>query len=123
MNWSAPVELTREVDPASLNVTNTIFAQACNADRCLAPKTYSFTAKISQAATRSHAHQSVDLQAVPPSGDGGYENAASSQSVDLAPPVELPTPADTPARSASKGPAEISSLAHWTTAASSSKAD
>lgn len=51
VNWSAPVELTRGVDVASLNVTGTVFAQACNADRCLAPKTYAFTATVVRAAT------------------------------------------------------------------------
>lgn len=112
VNWSAPVELANGFDPAALSLTGTVFAQACDADRCLAPKTYSFTAQVVRVASQvSPPAFSLD----PPAPETAANEPAPSQPIDLAPPVELPATADTQARSASKGTIEIPSLARRAT--------
>ena len=54
VSWSAPVHLLgRDLD--SLTITGHVFAQACTADRCLAPQKYLFTAKITRIETSNAA--------------------------------------------------------------------
>jgi len=47
VSWSAPVKLTG-ADFNSLTMKGYVFAQTCTADRCLAPRKYLFTAKVTQ---------------------------------------------------------------------------
>ncbi len=50
VSWNAPVQLLGS-DLDSLTMTGHVFAQACTADRCLAPQKYLFTAKVTRIET------------------------------------------------------------------------
>lgn len=47
VQWRTEISLTQDL--SDVVVRGTLFAQACEADRCFAPKTYDFTAKIASA--------------------------------------------------------------------------
>ena len=46
ISWEAPIEFAEGVDLDSFIVSGELFAQACEADRCFAPQTYSFAAPV-----------------------------------------------------------------------------
>ena len=46
IRWEAPLQIADGIDIATLEVTGELFAQACEAERCFAPQTYEFTAKV-----------------------------------------------------------------------------
>ena len=46
VSWNAPVKLLCEIGHPVPTLTGHVFAQACTADRCLAPRKYSFTATV-----------------------------------------------------------------------------
>lgn len=45
VTWSVPIRL-RVADPAALRITGSVFAQRCNADTCLPPRSFPFTAEL-----------------------------------------------------------------------------
>lgn len=45
VTWSAPIRL-RAADPANVRITGRVFAQRCNADTCLPPRSFPFTAEL-----------------------------------------------------------------------------
>ncbi len=53
VTWTAPVEMS-STPSAELVVHGTVFAQACQADRCLAPMTYEFKASLRTDPIPSH---------------------------------------------------------------------
>lgn len=46
ISWEVPLQIADGVDLGTLEVTGELFAQACEAERCFAPQTYGFTAKV-----------------------------------------------------------------------------
>lgn len=46
IGWEVPLQIADGVDLETLEVTGEVFAQACEAERCFAPQTYGFTAKV-----------------------------------------------------------------------------
>jgi thiol:disulfide interchange protein len=44
VTWRAPIELAAGVDPATLQITGAVFAQACQATNCRMPQDYKFVA-------------------------------------------------------------------------------
>lgn len=45
VTWSVPIRL-RAADPAALRINGSVFAQRCNADTCLPPRSFPFTAEL-----------------------------------------------------------------------------
>lgn len=86
VNWSAPVELAPGIELSSLNVSGTVFAQACNADRCLAPKAYSFTATVTRVASQpSSSELALDAPTSEPTADElSHESSDSLKPFTLA---------------------------------------
>ncbi len=88
VTWTAPVEFSSAPN-TELVVQGTVFTQACQEDRCLAPRTYEFKASIR-----------TDL--VPSPGRSGQGAAASgadkSKSIAVAPGVATDADAGTDAR-------------------------
>ena len=75
VTWTAPVEFS-STPSAELVVQGTVFAQACQADRCLAPKTYEFKASLRTDPVPSHGR----------SGQGAAVGGAdASKSIAVAP--------------------------------------
>ncbi len=92
--WTAPVEFS-SAPSAELVVQGTVFAQACQADRCLAPKTYEFKASLRTDPVPSHGR----------SGQGAAVGGADvSKSIAVAPAAASDAGAGTEARqSADRG--------------------
>ncbi len=44
VTWSAPIEFAPGVDPATVKITGSVYAQLCDPGACLPPKDFSFTA-------------------------------------------------------------------------------
>ena len=57
VTWTAPVEFS-SAPGAERVVQGTVFAQACQEDRCLAPKTYAFRTPLSADSVPSHGRSS-----------------------------------------------------------------
>ena len=75
VTWTAPVEFS-SAPSAELVVQGTVFAQACQEDRCLAPKTYEFKASLRADPVPSHGR----------SGQGAAVGGAdASKSIAVAP--------------------------------------
>ena len=77
VTWTAPVEFS-SVTSAELVVQGTVFAQACQQDRCLAPKTYEFKASLGNDPVQSHGRSNRG----PSVGE-----ADASKSIAVAPPA------------------------------------
>ena len=94
VTWTAPVEFS-STPSAELVVQGTVFAQACQADRCLAPKTYEFKASLRTDPVPSHGR----------SGQGAAVGGAdASKSIAVAPAAASDAGAGTEARqSADRG--------------------
>ena len=79
VTWTAPVEFSSAPD-AELVAQGTVFAQACQEDRCLAPKTYEFKAPLR-------------IDPVPSPGRSGQAAAVAetdaTRSIAVAPPAPL----------------------------------
>ena len=80
VTWTAPVEFS-SAPSAELVMQGTVFAQACQEDRCLAPKTYEFTARLGTVP-------------VPPHGGSGQGAAAGETDASQSIAVALPAPPD-----------------------------
>jgi len=88
VTWTAPVEFS-STPSAELVVQGTVFAQACQADRCLAPKTYEFKASLRTDPVPSHGR----------SGQGAVVGGAdASKSLAVAPAAASDAGAGTEAR-------------------------
>jgi thiol:disulfide interchange protein DsbD len=92
VTWTAPVEFSPALG-AGLDVQGTVFAQACQADRCLAPKTYEFKASLRTDPVASPSRSGQDRTV------GG---ADASKSIAVTPP----TPTDAGARTEAQQPAD-----------------
>src|SRR5262249_19268041 len=88
VTWTAPVEFSSALS-AELVVQGTVFAQACQEDRCLAPKTYEFKAPLSTDPVPSRSRTGQDRTV------GG---ADASKSIADAPPAPTDAGAGTEAR-------------------------
>ena len=74
VTWHAPIELAAAVDPATFQIEGTLRAQGCDANACLPPRDFPFTALLGQGIALPQA------AAAP----GGTENAADADATNLA---------------------------------------
>jgi thiol:disulfide interchange protein DsbD len=92
VTWTAPVEFST-TPSAELAVRGTVFAQACQEDRCLAPKTYEFKAPLradpvpsqgrsGQGATVGGADASKSVAVAPPTPAGAGTRTEARQTAD-----------------------------------------
>lgn len=79
VQWRAPIELTGRLEDSKIQ--GTVFAQACQADRCFAPHTYAFTAKIATATLTSPV--STGNTAVNDSLGDSSENGSTTKAFSL----------------------------------------
>ncbi len=92
VTWTAPVEFSSAAD-AELVVQGTVFAQACQEDRCLAPKMYEFKAPLR-------------IDPVPSPGRSGQAAAVAETDATRSIAVAPPAPPDTGARMGARLPAD-----------------
>lgn len=59
ITWTAPLRLTGDVDPRTVEITGEVFAQACDERGCLPPKKYAFTAEFQSAPVAAAASDAI----------------------------------------------------------------
>jgi suppressor for copper-sensitivity B len=95
ITWTAPVEFSSAPN-SELILQGTVFAQACQDDRCLPPKTYEFKASLPTDPVRLQGR---------PGEDAAVGDSDASKSIAVAPPA----PADAGARTEARPPTDLQS--------------
>lgn len=83
ISWEVPLQFADGVDVASLEVTGELFAQACEAERCFAPQTYEFVAKVYDVASFGVQSNSSSESAVMATGAAMTESAEQTAAFSL----------------------------------------
>ena len=109
VTWRAPVELVAGVDPRQLKIEGKLNVQACDANNCLPPKDYPFTAELGQVSRLPDDSQTT----AEPSGDeakpaslGEYKNPRSHSTIRGHIEPKVAAPGDTVRLSLSAEPAD-----------------
>lgn len=90
VTWSVPIRL-RVADPAKLRITGSVVAQRCNADTCLPPRSFPFTAELRREGLGPGRAQAPQLGTDDASGLGGSvppQQGAEPSLPGLRPPSE-----------------------------------
>ncbi len=96
VTWQAPIELAAGVDPGTLEIKGSVYAQRCEgADKCLPPKSFPFVATGKAAASGTGAQRAPSPQPSPIRGEGAAapfqpENSHLQLTGSISPAVAAP---------------------------------
>ncbi len=87
IRWKAPVTISNDADLNNLTISGSVFAQACEAERCFAPETLAFSAMVHPSAPlaeiNSEPSEELAIISLPP-----MESSNSEQPIVLDPTLD-----------------------------------